>query len=81
MPVSGKGLFGWGVCKAGHAAPALLQFFVPCVLPRGPAVVRGEAGALFHWHEKEHHEQKEEAKAQAQAQDAAASGADSKKES
>ena len=45
----------------------------------GPAVVRGEVGALFHWHEKEHHEQKEEAKAE--AQDAAASGADSKKES
>ena len=56
------------------------EFLCPVsFLSCGPAVVRGEVGALFHWHEKEHHEQKEEAKAE--AQDAAASGADSKKES
>lgn len=62
------------------AQPALL-YIVPGVLGAtfAHALVRGEVGALFHWQEKEHHEQKEEAKAE--AQDAAASGADSKKES
>ncbi len=53
--------------------PAYSASSYPC-----PTVVRGEASTLFHWHEKEHHEQKEGAKAQ--AQDAAASGAESKKD-
>lgn len=46
---------------------------------RACAAARGEAGALFHWHETEHHEELERAKAAAGGKGAEA--ADGKKKS